>query len=190
MKPDLWSEYDKVQERLRAARERTAQAQAEEQRAHERMTQAQAEERAIEAEAVSARAAIERAVAEAAPKPFEKKAKSATTSSAPPLDGFPSMANVRVVEPNAGDGAPSVSRPAPDGVRSTVWEVILAIPRDGELRGSDLREKLGLSEGAVNTRLSNAKHARMIETSGWGTYRLTDQGRKLLGQHLRVVNDE
>jgi hypothetical protein len=161
MKSDLWLEYDAVLERLRAARERTAQAQAE--------------ERALEAEVASAREAIERAVAVVAVPKADKKPKTVVSS-------FPSLG-----QGAAGLDEPSGSRPAPAGVLPTIWEVILAIPRDGALRGSDLREKLGLSEGAVNTRLANAKHAKMIETAGWGMYKLTEQGRALQGQHLRVV---
>jgi hypothetical protein len=180
MKSDLWAEYDKAQERLRAARERTALAQAE--------------ERAVEAEVASARNAIELAVAAPASTPNVKQAGTPKPRPATPL-ALPSMASLASASNEDGDGDENVSsvsipRPAPDGIRQTLWEVIAAIPRDGVLRGSDLRALLGLSEGAVNTRLANAKQAKLIEAAGWGMYRLTEQGRTLQGQRLRIVNNE
>lgn len=184
MKSDLWAEYDKAQERLRAARERT--------------TLAQAEERAVEAEVASARNAIEQAVAAPASTPNVKQAGTPKPPATPlPMPSMASLASTSNEDEDEDEdedeeNVPSVSipRPAPDGIRQTLWEVIAAIPRDGVLRGSDLRALLGLSEGAVNTRLANAKQAKLIEAAGWGLYRLTEQGRALQGQRLRIVDNE
>ena len=77
--------------------------------------------------------------------------------------------------------------PPPPGVRMSLWELIVAIPLEGAAALVDLREALGLSEGALGSRVTQAKTIGLIEGSGWGRYQLTEEGRKLRQGGLRVV---
>ena len=77
--------------------------------------------------------------------------------------------------------------PAPPGVRLSLWELLVAIPLDGAAPLADLRDALNLSEGALGSRVTQAKTVGYIEGAGWGRYQLTEQGRKLRQGGLRVV---
>lgn len=86
--------------------------------------------------------------------------------------------------------APDLSTPPrPDGIRESFWVVVLAIPRDGETTMEDLRRTLGLSESSLNNRVSKMKNADLIESAGWGRYKLTEKGRWFVGQRLQVVSN-
>ena len=63
-------------------------------------------------------------------------------------------------------------------LRPSLLSTIQAFPLDGErIRVFDLRRKLVLSVGAVNTRLKHCRQVGLIERVGWGVYRLTDVGK-------------
>ncbi len=77
--------------------------------------------------------------------------------------------------------------PASLGHRPSIRETVRAIPRDGEIGTAELRETLGLSEGATYTRIQKAKRAGLVESAGWGKYKLTEEGKKLHGPVLKAV---
>ena len=78
--------------------------------------------------------------------------------------------------------------PAPAGVRQSVWDVALVLPRDGHVGVEDLKEALGLSASALNTRITRAKQAGLVEAAGWGRYKLSEKGMKLRWQDPRIVS--
>lgn len=86
--------------------------------------------------------------------------------------------------------APETSAPpCPDGIRPSFWTVVLVIPKDGEIPLEDLRRALGLSESSLNNRISKMKAADLIESAGWGRYKLTEKGRRFLVQRLQIVSN-
>ncbi len=85
---------------------------------------------------------------------------------------------------------PPPAAPGSKALRSSVWAVIHAIPLDGDIRLENLRDTLQLTQAALNMRIIRAKRAGLIETAGWGSYRLTPEGRALRGRRLQVVPDE
>ncbi len=88
-----------------------------------------------------------------------------------------------------GDVQPHVGAPPPPpGVRASVWAIVLVRPREGDLTVEAMRDALGLSTSALNTRLVIAKGKGWVESAGWGRCRLTDAGRVLQGQRLKIVS--
>ncbi len=115
---------------------------------------------------------------------------------ATPQVAAPALPSPTVVGEGAGtprdDGRPSpvpprVAPPPPEGLSKAMWELLLAIPRDGEIRLDALRHRLDLTEAAINNRLMKAKQAKLVKSCGWGQYELTDEGRRLTGLRLHVV---
>lgn len=74
-----------------------------------------------------------------------------------------------------------------DGLRSSIRELVLLIPRSGDVSRSELLSKLDLNNGGLNARLMKAKNQDYIESAGRGRYRLTEKGKAVHGGHLKVV---
>ncbi len=84
--------------------------------------------------------------------------------------------------------APIEQSPAPDGVRQSLWELLLCIPVDGDVEMDTFRERFKISDGAINSRIAKAKKRKYIETAGWGRYKLTDKGKELVERRgLRLL---
>ena len=77
--------------------------------------------------------------------------------------------------------------PATPGLRPSIRQTVRAIPRDSDIGTAEVREALGLSEGATYTRIQKAKRAGLVESAGWGRYKLTEEGKKLHGPVLQAV---
>jgi len=182
MASDLLTTYDNAMVKLATAKAETAAAKAHYDDALDR-------ERKAEADLADARAALQRAIGRGhgpTPTPGPSAGDGAGGSAS---DGSP--------PPPASDGstsdAPSgaTAPPPPPGVRKSLWELVLAIPRDGDVDMDDLRVKFNsITDAAINNRVTKAKKAGLVESAGWGRYALTDKGRKLLGQRFTVVNGD
>jgi len=82
----------------------------------------------------------------------------------------------------------------PPQVRQSYWDLMVLIPKDGDIGMEEVRNSfmgpdgvVRLSRKAINTRLSKAKRAGLIETAGWGRYKLTEKGKRLMWPPLAVV---
>jgi hypothetical protein len=109
----------------------------------------------------------------------------------PPAARLPAFVN-RVAPALASAAAPPPSAPpqgAP-GFSRAVWELVRALPEEGEVRLETLRESMGLTQSALNMRVMRAKKLGLIESGGWSIYRLTARGRDARGRRLQVVSDE
>lgn len=60
-----------------------------------------------------------------------------------------------------------------------------AIPDGGTISFADLEAALGLGDGATRSRLAKVKKLGLVESEGWGVYRLTPAGRD--AKRLRVL---
>lgn len=87
----------------------------------------------------------------------------------------------------SGVQTPKPSAPATDNVRPSIRELVLLIPRDGDIARTELKEALGLGKGALNSRLMDAKKGEYIESAGRGRYKLMEKGKALHGHRLHVV---
>ena len=76
----------------------------------------------------------------------------------------------------------------PGGIRPSFYQMLLLIPIDGHVTKDALRAGLNISNGALTTRIAKAKQAGLIETAGWGEYRLTQKAKDLMAPRLRVVH--
>jgi len=187
---DLLASYDLLRDRLREAEARSAVALT----AYENACM---DVEMLEAEVKEAREAIEAAMAgsraEAAPSTPARGAtgndvpgRPGPKASGPPL-GMPSMATLRPPSPSPVPAA----APEPIGVRPSFWDLLLLIPLDGDVGMPDLRERFpNLTEGAINTRVTKAKKAGLVESAGWGRYRLTTAGRSARSQRLHVIGED
>lgn len=83
--------------------------------------------------------------------------------------------------------ARGVTPAAASRLNRSVRATVEFFPRDGsDLALADLRQHFKLSEGAINTRIGKAKKQGLVESAGWGRYRLTEKGIRALSG-LRVV---
>lgn len=57
-------------------------------------------------------------------------------------------------------------------------EVLAAFPLDGALRFSDLEAALEVEGSALRSRIGKLKKMGLLESAGWGQYRLSEEGRK------------
>lgn len=75
----------------------------------------------------------------------------------------------------------------PDGIRPSFWDIIITIPYDGDISLEELRKKLSLEQSAAANRLSKMKSTGLLESSGWGRYKLSAESRAALRSKLRLV---
>jgi len=163
MSDDLLDRYDRLREQVQDARFCTDTAKT-------RYDEARAKQRALEKKLDAARADIKRAIEIANDAPRPRRKEKAPRPEAPPPR----------------------SPPAPEGIRLSFWELLLAVPPDGDVEMADLRAAFpDLNDGAINTRVTKAKKAGLLESASYGRHRLTAKARKIVGrQHLQVVNNE
>lgn len=88
--------------------------------------------------------------------------------------------------PEVRDAKPEPVAP-PFGHRPSIRATVRAIPKDGDITTAEIREALGLSEGATYTRIQKAKKAGLVESAGWGKYKLTEEGKKIHVPVLKAV---
>ena len=157
MSSPLLTKYDRLQAELREAE--TAEAAAK-----SRHDDARAVTRAARKALEKARAEIDRAISIADSPPT-------ATGKAAPAAPAPTASPVK----------------APGHVRPSFRELILAFPEDGDTGHEEVGKTLGLKYSAVNSRLHKAKKAGLVESAGWGRYRLTDAGKAARGQRLQLV---
>ncbi len=160
----LRSRYDKASERLREAQERTAE------------LKAQVED--IKAQHQEARTAESEALAE------HKRLQDELDAVLEQADqsGVPSPSAVAAAAP-----PPRPAHQVPVTLPPSIQQVVFAIPLNGEISKPDLCQKLGMKESVVHTRVQKGKKLDLIESAGWGKYKLTDAGRKLRGTTLKAV---
>lgn len=94
-----------------------------------------------------------------------------------------------------------LARPRPKsrrGHRKILWrpgeplppnmaEVLQAIPVDGSIRFGELRERVGLPDHVVRSRIGRLKQCGLMESVSWGVYGVTNLARDTL--KLRLVAD-
>jgi hypothetical protein len=87
---------------------------------------------------------------------------------------------------SSGSGPPDLS-----DIRPSFKELLVVIPRDGDVGMDDLRAAFDkLSDGGINSRVTKAKRDGLVESAGWGRYSLTVKGKLAkdqLGSGLRLV---
>ncbi len=159
MSSPLLTKYDRLQAELREAEtaEAAAKSRYEDARAVTRVTR-----KALE----KARAEIDRAISIA--------------------DSPPTPTGTGKTAPVAQAASQSPAK-APGHVRPSLRELVLAFPKDGDTGHEEIGKTLGLNYSAVNSRLHKAKKAGLVESAGWGRYRLTDAGKQARGQRLQLV---
>ena len=100
-------------------------------------------------------------------------------------------ATIKSAEPNPSqdeDSKPEPEAPTPPFAhRPSIRATVRVIPLDGDIGTAQIREALGLSEGATHTRLTKAKRAGLVVSAGWGRYKLTEEGKKIHGPVLKAV---
>ncbi len=192
MTSHLIDEYDRLRLELGKVSSRLVQTRTDVAEAESRLKALQAKASAetverehLRAAVLRARFALEHALAEV---PVPDVAVSEATREAEPE---PAENSTDATQSPAEPTAPEA--PEATGYRRSVLDTIKAFPRDGsEIRTQDLRKKLDLSEGAVNTRLKHCKNNDLVESTGYGRCRLTEKGLTVLGlssRHLQVVPD-
>ena len=162
MEPDLspldpLSHYDLLQERLRIAKAETATAR-------DRYNTAVAEEQSAERDLITTRQVL------------VQKITNAPSGQRPP--------KLVVSEPSEPDGTDD---PSPTGVQRSLRELIIAFPREAHVGVDDLQEHFKITKGALNTRIMKAKRAGLVESAGWGRYKLTPEGQKVQDNRLKIV---
>ena len=189
---DLLSTYDRLRDLLVTAQAKTRAAKAE-------YDKALAHEQDVAADLTRTRDALQAALSTpgapsdscATPAAASDGTVSTGDSTASTSDGASTGQQSAGDAGNAAqqDGAQvAPTPPAPAGVTQSIWELILVIPRDGDVSMDDLREKFNITDAAINNRVTKAKKAGFVGSAGWGRYCLTDKGKKLQEQRLRVVN--
>lgn len=189
MSSDVFELYDDLQARFRVAMGRVMDLEME-------LDRARKEEEALGYQLDALRDETNRAVkmAEKPPprEPEPKKVHSEATTLPSPRSKaatLPSVATYSETAPVAEPAEPEV--PAPPGIRSSVWELVLSLPLDDSVGMDQLRQTFNeLQDGAISSRVRNAKNAGLVESGGWGQYQLTAKGQELRGQRLRLVNDD
>ena len=173
MSSELLNEYDKLRERLREAQDRAAVARAR----HEEALQAQ---RAIEDRLIEVRTAIARAIDIADEPP------TMIAVNPEPADRLDVSTPKERAQPTTSAPTPSAANPIK--VSPSLKELIFAFPRDNDTGHEALREVLGgLAYAATHTRIHKAKKRGLVESAGWGRYRLTETGRNIYDQRLRLL---
>lgn len=167
----ILEKYDRIREHLGELRVKTAAAKAA-------YDAALSEEKAVEHEFVATREALDALLGSAA----------GTRGDPTDASGTDVLDEMLGTKPSDSGIAPEAIPPAPHGVRPSFWELVY-IMRNGEIDKGKIRDRLKVSDSALATRIQKAKKAGVIETAGWGRYRLTEEGRKIVSPGLRVVEE-
>jgi len=164
MGTELLEQYDEQRERVRVAEEAEAKAKA----VYDKAKDAR---KAAEAELHLLRSRLERAISGAGSGGGEDPSDAQDDSA---------LSAPKPVEPT--------TPPPPDGIRQSLWELLLTIPPDGDVDMDVLRERFDLSDGAISSRVSKAKKRKYVESAGWGRYKLTEKGKELVERRgLRLL---